>query len=92
MTTTAGQTNRAGLRLFDCLPTKKISTRRVASAPHCSISREKVLLPLKRQKKILLQLNKKEYEDLKDLLVSFRHYFVIGENSLCISIMYYLFQ
>jgi hypothetical protein len=34
---------------------------------------------------------KKEYEDLKDLLISFRRYFVIDEDSLCISTMYYLF-
>jgi hypothetical protein len=35
---------------------------------------------------------KKEYKDLKDLLFSFRCYFVIVEDSLCISTMYYLFQ
>jgi hypothetical protein len=34
--------------------------------------------------------SKKEFEDLKDLLVSFGLYFVIFEASLCISIMYYL--
>jgi hypothetical protein len=35
---------------------------------------------------------KKEYEDLKNLFVSFRFYFVIDEDSLCISTIYYLFQ
>jgi hypothetical protein len=33
---------------------------------------------------------RKYFEDLKDLLVSFRLYFVIAEDSLCISTMYYL--
>jgi hypothetical protein len=33
---------------------------------------------------------KKEFEDLEDWLVSFRLYFVIAEDNLCISIMYYL--
>jgi hypothetical protein len=33
---------------------------------------------------------KKEFEDFKDLLVSFRLYFIIVEVSLCISTMYYL--
>jgi hypothetical protein len=33
---------------------------------------------------------KKEFEDLEDLLVSFRLYFVIVKNSSCNSIMYYL--
>jgi hypothetical protein len=33
---------------------------------------------------------KKEFEDLEDLVVSFRLYFVIAEESLCISTMYYL--
>jgi hypothetical protein len=47
-------------------------------------------LPSKIYKIVLWK--KKEYEDLKDLLVSFRRYFVIDEDSLCISTMYYLFQ
>jgi hypothetical protein len=34
---------------------------------------------------------KKEYKELKDLLVSFRRYFVIDEDSLYISTMYYFF-
>jgi hypothetical protein len=29
---------------------------------------------------------KKEFEDLEDLLISFRLYFVIAKDSLCISI------
>jgi hypothetical protein len=33
---------------------------------------------------------KKEFEDLKDLLVSFRLYFVIVKDSSCKSTMYYL--
>jgi hypothetical protein len=40
----------------------------------------------------IVSWKKKEYEDLEDLFVSFRRYFVIDEDSLCISIMYYLFQ
>jgi hypothetical protein len=40
----------------------------------------------------IVSCKKKEYEDLKDFLFSFRHYFVIDENILCISMMYYLFQ
>jgi hypothetical protein len=47
-------------------------------------------LPLEIYK--IVSWKKKEYEDLKDLLVSFRRYFVIDEDSLCISTMYYLFQ
>jgi hypothetical protein len=35
---------------------------------------------------------KKEYKDFKDLLVSFRRFFIIDEANLCISTMYYLFQ
>jgi hypothetical protein len=34
---------------------------------------------------------KKEFEDLEDLLVSFRLYFIIDKDSLCISTIYYLF-
>jgi hypothetical protein len=33
---------------------------------------------------------KKEFEDLEDLVVSFRFYFIIAGDSLCISTMYYL--
>jgi hypothetical protein len=40
----------------------------------------------------IMSWKKKEYEDLKGLLVSFRCYFVIDEDSLCISTIYYLFQ
>jgi hypothetical protein len=40
----------------------------------------------------IVSWKKKEYEDLKDLLVSFRRYFVIDEDSLCISTMYFFFQ
>jgi hypothetical protein len=39
----------------------------------------------------IVSWKKKEYEDLKDLLVSFRRYFVIDEDSLYISTIYYLF-
>jgi hypothetical protein len=39
----------------------------------------------------IVSWKKKEYEDLKDLLVSFRCYFIIDEDSLCISTIYYLF-
>jgi hypothetical protein len=38
----------------------------------------------------IMSWEKKEFEDLKDLLVSFRLYFVIARDSLCISTMYYL--
>jgi hypothetical protein len=34
---------------------------------------------------------KKEFEDLEDLVVYFRLYFVIARDTLCISTMYYLF-
>jgi hypothetical protein len=33
---------------------------------------------------------KKEFEDLKDLLISFRLYFVIVKDSSCIATIYYL--
>jgi hypothetical protein len=33
----------------------------------------------------------KEYADFKDLFVSFRLYFIIDEDNLCISTTYYLF-
>jgi hypothetical protein len=45
-------------------------------------------LPLEKYK--IVSWKKKEFEDLKDLLVSFRLYFVIVKNSSCNSIMYYL--
>jgi hypothetical protein len=38
----------------------------------------------------IMSWKKKKFEDLEDLLVSFRFYFVIDEDSLCISTMYYL--
>jgi hypothetical protein len=38
----------------------------------------------------IMSWKKKEFEDLKDLLVSFGLYFVIVEVSSCISTMYYL--
>jgi hypothetical protein len=38
----------------------------------------------------IMSWKKKEFEDLEDLLVSFRLYFVIVGDSLYISIMYYL--
>jgi hypothetical protein len=47
-----------------------------------------IRLPSEKYK--IMSWKKKEFEDLKDLLVSFRLYFVIAEDNLCISIMYYL--
>jgi hypothetical protein len=38
----------------------------------------------------IVSWKKKEFEDFKDLLVSFRLYFVIGKDSSYISTMYYL--
>jgi hypothetical protein len=38
----------------------------------------------------ILSWKKKEFEDLKDLLISFRLYFVIVKDSSCISTMYFL--
>ena len=38
----------------------------------------------------IVSWKKKEFEDLEDLLVSFRLYFVIAGDSLCISTMYYM--
>jgi hypothetical protein len=38
----------------------------------------------------IMSWKKKEFEDLEDLLVSFRLYFVIAGDSLYISTMYYL--
>jgi hypothetical protein len=45
-------------------------------------------LPLEKYK--IVSWKKKEFEDLKDLLVSFRLYFVIVKDSSCISTVYYL--
>ena len=38
----------------------------------------------------MVSWKKKKFEDLADLLVSFKLYFVIAEDSLCIFTMYYL--
>jgi hypothetical protein len=46
---------------------------------------------LSSEKYKIMSSKKKEFEDLEDLLVSFRLYFVIAGDSLCISTMYYLF-
>jgi hypothetical protein len=45
-------------------------------------------LPSKKYK--IVSWKKKEFEDLEDLLVSFRLYFVIIKDSSCISTMYCL--
>jgi hypothetical protein len=45
-------------------------------------------LPSKRYKTV--SWKKKKFEDIKDLLVFFRLYFVIVKDSSCISTMYYL--
>jgi hypothetical protein len=47
-----------------------------------------IRLPSKKYK--IMSWKKKEFEDLEDLLVSFRLYFVIARDSLCISTIYYL--
>jgi hypothetical protein len=47
-----------------------------------------IQLPSKKYK--IMSLKKKEFEDLEDLLVSFRLYFVIAGYSLFISTMHYL--
>jgi hypothetical protein len=47
-----------------------------------------IRLPSEKYKIMLWK--KKEFEDLEDLLVSFRLYFIIIRNSLCISTIYYL--
>jgi hypothetical protein len=44
--------------------------------------------PLEKYK--IVSWKKKEFEDVEDLLVSFRLYFVIVKDSSCISTMYYL--
>jgi hypothetical protein len=49
-----------------------------------------IYLGLPSEKYKIVSWKKKEFEDLEDLLVSFRLYFVIIKDSLCNSIMYYL--
>jgi hypothetical protein len=49
-----------------------------------------IYLGLPSEKYKIVSWRKKEFEDLKNLLVSFRIYFVIVKNSSCISTMYYL--
>jgi hypothetical protein len=43
-----------------------------------------------RKYKIIMSWKKTKFEDLKELLLSFRVYFVIVEDIVCIFIMYYL--
>jgi hypothetical protein len=45
-----------------------------------------IWLPSRKYK--IMSWKKKEFEDLEDLIVSFRLYFVIAEDSLCISTIY----
>jgi hypothetical protein len=47
-----------------------------------------IRLPSEKYKIMLWK--KKEFKDLKDLLISFRLYFIITGDSLCISTIYYL--
>jgi hypothetical protein len=47
-----------------------------------------IRLPSEKYK--IMSWKKKEFEDLEDLVVSFRLYFVLAEDSLCISTVYYL--
>jgi hypothetical protein len=49
-----------------------------------------IYLGLPSEKYKILSWKKKEFEDLEDLLVFFRLYFVIVKNSSCNSTMYYL--
>jgi hypothetical protein len=49
-----------------------------------------IYLRLPSEKYKTVSWKKKEFEDLKDLLVSFRLYFVIVKDSSCNSTMYYL--
>jgi hypothetical protein len=49
-----------------------------------------IYLRLFSEKYKIVSLKKKEYEDLKDLLVSFRFYFINVKDSSCISTIYYL--
>jgi hypothetical protein len=50
----------------------------------------RIYLGLPTEKYKIVSWKKKEFEDLEDLLVSFRLYFVIVKDSSCNSIMYYL--
>jgi hypothetical protein len=47
-----------------------------------------IRLPSEKYK--IISWKKKEFEDFKDLVVSFRLYFIIAEDNLCISTIYYL--
>jgi hypothetical protein len=47
-----------------------------------------IRLPSEKYK--IISWEKKEFEDLEDLLIFFRLYFIITRGSLCISTMYYL--
>jgi hypothetical protein len=47
-----------------------------------------IWLPSEKYK--IMSWKKKEFEDPEDLLISFRLYFVIAGDSLCISTIYYL--
>jgi hypothetical protein len=49
-----------------------------------------IYLWLPSEKYKIMSWKKKEFEDLKDLLVSFRLYFIIVEVRSCISAIYYL--
>jgi hypothetical protein len=49
-----------------------------------------IYLGLPSEKYKIVSWKKKEFEDLENLLVSFRLYFVIVKDSLCNSTMYYL--
>jgi hypothetical protein len=49
-----------------------------------------IYLGLRSEKYKTVSWKKKEFKDLKDLLVSFRLYFVIVKDSSCISAMHYL--
>jgi hypothetical protein len=47
-----------------------------------------IRLPSEKYK--IMSWKKKEFKDLEDLVISFRLYFVIAKDNLCISTMYYL--
>jgi hypothetical protein len=49
-----------------------------------------IYLGLPSEKYKIMSWKKKKFKDLKELLVSFRLYFVIVKDSSCISTMYYL--
>jgi hypothetical protein len=49
-----------------------------------------IYLGLPSEKYKIVSWRKKKFEDLKDLLVFFRLYFVVVKDSSCISTMYYL--